>query len=318
MILGKFRYPLFALWWGLIVAGCGGKSEAICAWDEGAQADLCALADAHNFELDTVLAGESTALASGQEATFSWEDATTDLLGRPLTSCEALQSASIWLFPALTSEELLSGLAQEQLPPGSLGAIWNCVPESCACDFADFVFVGHAFESAVDFVPDRGTWSLLLSGGEIPGVRMLALFEPDVTETNTALSVPDAGVTGEALADWADAEALVIDTEEPVLDWSDLTVDGWGNSLGDSALDRLQIDRLDVHVSDLETQLGALDTLSLERWEASLGGATRLALSELEGGFPGVDLESTWLLTLWCSTCRLAVPRVAVLLEPGE
>jgi len=317
MCFGVCRYLLSMVLCGFVLAGCRGDTPA-CEWDEGAQASICSLSDDHNFELDTVLSGEPVGLAPGEEATLSWAGATTDFLSRPVSSCEALQSVSIWLFPTLSPDEVLDGLAQEQLPAGSLGALWDCVPETCECGFADFSFVGHLFEPAVDFVVDRGTWLLMLSGGDLSGVRMLALFEPESAEANTTLSVSAEGVTGEATADWLDAEALVIDGEAAVLDWSALTVDGWGHALEDSIVDRLRIDRFEIQASELETQVGAWDTLSLEHWEATVSSETRIALADLEGAFPGVDGDSTWLLTLWCSTCRIALPRVAVLLEPVE
>ncbi len=280
----------------------------------------CAILDEHNFALDVSLQVAATELEQGGDASLDWTELHNDLLSRPIAACEDLGTATLYLFPEVTREAILEGLANNDLDSRAVSSLWSCSTSTCGCSLSEFAYIGHPLLPEVDFVAGRGEWLLSLSGAGGGALRGLAFVVPREGAGVAVLSVDDQTAQLEATAALSlDARLSVASHGDILLDWSAMEHDGWGRPLELHRLDRAQLDRLDLEPSDPSSWLLALDSLSRQRWTATVTGANSLSLSALAGEqpIPEVDGQSTWLFTLWCSTCLLDLPRVAVLLGPG-
>ncbi len=290
-----------------VVDGGGDTAAAGCS--------DCALSDADSFSLQVDLAIATTALPAGQDAWLDWSALTTDILERPVARCEDLDAVTLSLFPQATPEEVTAGLAMDHLEAGSIGALWQCTPTSCACALSDFSFVGHPLVPKGDFTEGRGTWLLSLSGGDAAGLRGLALIDAQADATATTLQVEDHTSAASVSASFS---APLLVAPDAVLDWTGLTADGWGQALELHRLDRIRLDAVALSADALAGRLLDLNALAAPSFEADIEGSTSLSLETLTGGAGLVAApDATWLLTLWCSTCSLDLPRVGVLLAPA-
>jgi len=271
--------------------------------------------------VDPVNSASLTAETGKNSQTLSWSELTTDLLSRPLDSCEEVRGATLYTIPDATHAEVLQGLARDDLDQSVFNQFWNCEPTDCACGLADFSFIGHPLIPGTDFAIEGEIWLLNLRGGDSSGLISLSFLGPDADSDCTELVVDDATAEAAVHVHLTPDQSLVVPAGADIeVDWSALGMDGFGGALVSHRLDHLQVDRLGVSLEELSDRFLELDALSLERWELPLEGGTSLALADLTGSrpFEGIDADGTWLLTIWCKTCLIDLPRVAVVLEAGE
>lgn len=291
------------------------RSDTALLRDTGTLSTVVDIVDGENVVLDVSLEVELTRLTSGADAALGWASLTEDVLGRPLTACEQVDTVRLYRFDGVSERALLDGLSQDRLSADP-SAIWSCEPTACGCQLSDFSFVGHPMFPSSHFVDDGSLWMLVLAESS-PARRVgLALLAPDADVVADVVDVSDRSTQLQARA-----KLTVLAAGEGAalrVDWSQLTVDGWGNPLDHQQLDTFTLDRVEADARDVE--LLSLAAASSERWTLAKAGATSVVLSEMVGErlFPGVDGDSSWVFTAGCSTCSLDLPRVAVLLAPED
>jgi hypothetical protein len=267
--------------------------------------------------LDVTLSVEHSPLASGEDADLRWDTLSEDLVGRPVQSCAQVDVVKLYRFEGVSKDALLDALAQDRLPADPV-VIWSCQPVDCGCALSDFSFVGHPMFPSSHFVDDGSLWMLTLAA-DSPARRVgMALLSPTSGDTTSEVSVTDQT---SQISVTAELPVLSVSADAGLgLDWSALTVDGWGNPLEAHSLDAFALDRVAAGPDVVEQQLLSLSSISAERWTLSGAGGAAIQLSEMAGErpFPGVDASSSWVFTAWCSTCVLDLPRIAVLLTPED
>lgn len=298
----------------VLLAGCPGLPR-----DTGTPAPTASrVEDLHNFAAEISFDAEIGELRAGTDATLSWAALSRDLLGRPLESCAALTRATLYLLPRHSEAEILAQLPLGSLPSTGVGAIWDCAPADCGCRLADFSFVGHPLLPADDFVEGRGSWLLALTGEDGGGLRGLAFLAPREAAEGTRFALTDASFS--AVARGVPGPPLPGVRPDVPVDWSGLATDGQGQPFEHGRVDLARLDRVEGDAAAALADLLALDDRSLDRWETTLQGDTRVTLQDLQGErvLEGLESSSTWLLSLWCTTCLLDLPRAVVVLEGAE
>jgi hypothetical protein len=299
------------------VSGCTpdpGDSAAV-------EAEAYHLEDAHNLSFGLALEADSTELLAGNDATLSWSELEEDLLGRPLSSCEAITQASLHLLGAEEEDQVLSVLAMGGFPQDRVRATWSCAPADCSCLLSSFSFVGHALVPAVDFVEGRGLWLMTLSGQPGEGLAGLAFLDPSASG-GVELLIDDESFTARVQDVVVPSSPLQLsELDAATLDWSRLTLDSLGQPLDLARLDRLTLLRSELSPEQATQDPLVLAGLGVEQWEVDIQGAShRVELAFLEGEQPleGLDHAHTWLLSLWSSASLFELPAVTVELRPGE
>jgi len=178
--------------------------------DDPPGCDQCEIRDEHNFRLDVVLYADSTQLCELRNATLDWCGLTTDLLARPLESCEEVRSATLYTLHDTTQAEILLGLARDDLEQSVINQFWACEPTDCGCGLADFSFIGHPLIPDTDFAREDDIWLLSLDGGDSRGVLALSFLEPDAGTQCSELAVDDATSGVAVHVDLEASRALVV------------------------------------------------------------------------------------------------------------
>jgi len=283
--------------------------------DTSSGCSSCELLDTHSASLQSSLQAESVALVEGSDARLDWGELQTDMLGRVDPQ---VQEAWLFVFPSLSEEDILQGLAEEALSQSEVSTYMTCTSPKDTCTLSEFVILGHYLVPSSDFLEGTGSWLIALQGTEGQGLHSLAFIRPESDDASAGYSFSDGSAALEAAANFTDAAPLQVAPGVSLeLDWSSLTQDPWGREIALSQLDRLALRRFDQTPEDLQERVLELDDLALESWELTPGGSFQASLSDLQGDseFTGIDAESTWLLGLYCSTCNLPLPHALVVLE---
>ncbi len=300
--------------------GDGGSGDGGAGDGGDASCTDCTLEDALAFQLTVQLDVLSQPQRAGQDTMLDWSALEHDMFGRVVDPVDDIDGVTLYRFDGIDQDALLDGFGNDALQQSWVTAFWTCAPVDARCGLSTFDLVGHPFIPAADFVADTGPWLLVLTSAGNGGVRSLALIEPRDDVTAGRVEVGDQTAVATLDID-LDAARLVVPVATPTLslDWSALTVNGWGHTLEHQRLDLLRLDRLELAADQLASAIPGLDAHATDSWTADIAGLQALAFSDLQGdnAFAGIDADGTWLVTAWCTTCSLDLPRLAVLLAPG-
>jgi len=301
----------------VVLAACNDKGE-----DTALQAcgDPCALSDDANFTYDSSMEVTVTQAQPSADLLLDWSALDTDVQGHAVDPDTGVTQVTLVVFKDLTTDEILDGLVHDQIDQTKVNAYFLCTPTGSTCLLSDFGL--GSSKPGVDqyFLEDSGEWLFVLTG-EDGGSRSLQFAEPSDASSSTDLVWDDQTASLSVDVDLHDSAAVGLPAGTTVtLDWSGLTRDGIGEALNLDKIDLLQVARYDLTTTELEEQFFDLKTLASETWSLDVGGVNSADLSQLEGdtAFPGIDANGTWMLALWCTTCRNPVPKVLARLEVAD
>lgn len=268
------------------------------------------LLDANNALVGTDLQVRGLSSAVGSDILLDWSELETDLMDRPMHA-EAVDRVELLIFNRLSQDQVIEGLEQDTLVQTDLLLYQSCEPHDSSCLLSEFGLHGSTAPLVESFVDDGHTWLLVLSESGAAGTRELAFLEPRAGGEETVFVGADSSHL-ELDADLG--QALKVRSG---VDWSELTVDVQGHPLSLLELDRARLGRFELPVEELQARLPELEQLAVETWTMDIEGRASLELSELSGPrqLHTLDADSTWLLSLECSTCALPLPRALTLLE---
>lgn len=301
----------------LFLMGCSGDDDDDD--DDGAGVERSVeLTDAHNFSYTSELQIDSVPLAEIADTEICWDELTQDISGRPIDAYEEITSVVLLNFPVLTPDEVRTGFVADTIIQMDIGIYLECEPTDVCCLLSEFGIMGSQPNVQDYFVEGSGTWLIILSSDDGLGGIAFVFIEPDAQSTATEVSVVDG--TSSLILD-VDLQSL---TTVPApadgdleLDWEGLTVDGLGNGLDLYKLDRLQVGRYALDVTEIEARFYDIDNIAEQMWTLDTTGIRTAHMSDLldDDGqpFTTFDESDVWLAALVCTTCNNPMPRFVTL-----
>lgn len=303
-------HPLVAL---LVLGACAPGGDDAAATVVAPCTD-CALTDEHQFAYEADLFADVVHLAAGEDAVVRWDGLTRDLHGHPRDAVEDIDEAWLVAFRGLGPQEILEGLAHDELTQSAISLFVTCTPTDAGCALSDFALLGGSVDVVPAFQEGDTTWLVVLSSPLEAGSSTLVVIQPDAASDADEAVIDDETGALDVEVDFAGAEPILVapHTTGLVIDWSGVTRDGLGNALRGSSVDGLFLGRYSSPREELEGKVFDLEDAAAESWEMPLDGSTHADLSELTGETPFVGIAdgSTWLLALRCSSCINPAPRL--------
>lgn len=314
---------------GLVASlcACGASSGGDPGSDSGSDRDTgepwtwtgeLALTDAHQFSHEASLRLPVAQVAEQADVRIDWDGLRTDMLGQPFDVATEVDRVVLAHFATLLPDELAAALASDELPQVDLDLYGLCEAEGgTSCALSEFSLGGNDIEAEAHLVEAaEGTWlvSLATVTEEATRYRTMLVLEPLASATAETASLEEGACDLAVSAELGAGEALRLPLGEvPAVSWADLELDGRGEALEATRVDRLRVARFDEDLAALEADFRSLERLAAESWRWDVEGRVAVDLAEapLDGSaapFQGVDAAGTWLLTLECSSCTSPMP----------
>ena len=152
----------------------------------------------------------------------------------------------------------------------------------------------------------------------------MTFVKPTALSTNTKVDAPSGCGLLSFTADLTSPARVPVPTAAPWnVDWKNVTVDGQGNNVISSTIDKLLVGFYQsLTVADLEAKFFDIETLATLLWDLPLTGSREADLSRAVNRATGTAFDGfshgsgTWILALSCSSCPNPAPVVLVVLEP--
>jgi hypothetical protein len=198
---------------------------------------------------------------------------------------------------------------------------------STCAKLSQFSFFGTVIDVAAQYQesPDE-TYLLLFTHGTTPGIgaRVMTFVRPTQSSTNTRVDAPSGCGLLSFNTDLASPARVSVSTSGPwIVDWRKVTVDGQGGKFDSMIIDELMIGFYrDITVAELQARFFDLETLATTLWDLPLMGGDTADLSLAQNRATGAafdgfsEVTGTWVLGLFCTSCRNPAPVVMVVLEP--
>ena len=282
--------------------------------------DPCILQDSRNFQYQSTIEIERYAREPLVDLQLEWWNLSTGIQNNSIDPVTDIDEVILVVFSSMGPDAVEQGLATDTLQQADVSTYMLCAPEEnqAQCTLSEFGLLGSYPGMHNYFDEDSGTWMVALQSDDLAGAQTLAFLEPTSGASTNAVTIDDQSTQVFTDVDLSSLPPLGLH-ETGHVDWSQLTLDGYGNPMSIHTLSELQIGRYDESLDDISERFVELDSLVDETWLADVEGRTDLDLSELIGSrtFPGVDNESRWLLALRCGSCDSPVPRVLMVLAPA-
>ncbi len=300
---------------------------------------LITLVDAMNYSFSSSISATTTKVAANSDLTFDWSAITIDMLGHPFDPMTSVDMMQVVLWN-VTQTEFLQGINDELLDTNDMvGA--GVLETGNAMSSARFLQVtgpgGSPVpeETLLSYVdpaknpPAQNTYAVMVASGVVlgQGTKMLAFFEPDPSETNTAVQLTNASTTLEYSVDLLSLSPVGIPagTGNVVLSWIDfnrLTTNSMGREWIPTKITDVMVGHYEnLTISDLQEQFLNLQTgLASKTWTYRITSGQQVNLSQLtdESGHPfaGIDNTGIWIVGLTCGSCRNPAPWFLSVLAP--
>jgi hypothetical protein len=287
------------------------------------------LSDSANYNTTSSLTLPRVETAAGVDLEICWEQMTDDIRCHDVRPAEDVDNVGMLRFVGLTPEQVQQRLGAGELPQSELDAYfdYNTDHSGTCTQLSSMEFFGTPIQIEQDARGEDATLVLVFTQGTTPGVGALnmLIFAPTSDSDNTRIdAMPGCGIL-DFSADIQSSQPLEVVNEAPwIVDWRDVTVDGLGNDLATTGIDRILLGYYEgTTVADLEAQIFDLEIIATEMWEVELEEAAftadlAQAKSRTSGAaFAGFDRsDGTWAVALMCSTCQNPAPLVLSVLEP--
>lgn len=285
------------------------------------------LADANNYGFVGIIDGPSHVVASAENIEICWGTLTEDIQCHEVDPVVDPQLVSLVRFGSLSEAEVEEQLGDDTIDGTAMsGALFHEIPagETCA-RLEDFDFNGSPVDIEEQFFEGGGTYMLVVGGSNVPSEELMTIdfLVPTVGSETTEVAVQDACTTLDATADLRSLEPIGLRSggSRWVVDWGDLTTDGFGNPMTISNLDRLMLGHYaDLSVADLEAGFLDIELIADELYYLDVGGTLEADLAYASGDsgpFTGFTEGGTWVLALLCSTCMHPAPQFLTIVQPS-
>lgn len=303
----------------LLLAACTPIDEVVSGLEEGCVD--CRMGDESQTLIEPSLASEVVMAQAGADVAFEWSGLREDIYGRELGWNGDEYEA--WLVSSRTRSltELVNGMVSESLDQAALTLFVTCLSSDASCQLSEFRLLDGAADVEQRFAESEESWGLVVVNPVDGGLAAVVELVPAAEGGAASLTVDQtAAVAYET--DLADIEPVQVRAGESALqlDWSAVTTESLGATMGPGSADELFLIRSSRSVTELAENVYDLAAVADARWTMPLGHVTQADLGELTGPVPftGIDRESTWVLGLQCGGCSTPAPRLLTVLEAAN
>lgn len=311
----------------LLLAACPGAPSDTAILPDACDGETVMLTDANNYAFTGALEIPSVVTASGTDVQVCWDDLTEDIQCHGLDPAADIDVVGLVRFSTLTREEVEAGLSTNDLQQSDMSGyvqFENTDGVTCA-NLAGMSFFGTPIDVAAEYVEGGGTYMMLLTTGDTPGVgaRMITFLEPTAGSDVTDVSIESGCGVLDFSVDLHTQTPAPVCTDGPyTVDWSGVTVDGQGNTFDSAQIDGLLLGFYEgLEVSDIEADFLDLESMATRLYSLDLAGGTSADLAAASDGtstFSGFSGDGVWVLALQCSRCYNPAPLVVTVLDPTE
>jgi len=313
---------LLALWSGWLSTGCSGDAKSTAT-------EPIILRDTNNYRATGSLSLPIVETASGTDLDICWTDVATDIQCHPVVPQNDLDNVGLLrllhLTEAQAQEKLISDTLQQSEVDGYVE--FRTDHTSTCTKLSQFSFFGTAIDVPQQYQQSADeSYLLLFTHGTTPGLgaRAMTFIRPTASSTNTLVNAPSGCGMLSFNADLTLPAKVSVATTGPwIVEWGNMTVDGQGKKLAFANLDRLLLGFYrDMTVDDLQAQFFDIETLASSLWDLPLTSSYSADLSLAQNRATGATFDGfsqgtgSWILGLFCTTCRNPAPLILVVLEP--
>jgi hypothetical protein len=290
----------------------------------------------NNYKSTDVLTIPQVATAPGADLHVCWTTLTTDLLNHPVDPAADIDSVTFLQVTGLSKKQIEDQFAASQFQSSKNVKLYrtfsvdhSATPASTCADLSAFKLGGAMLTPAQDYVAAADTkYLLLFAEGVTPGVgsKSMVFLEPTAGESNTSVAAPQGASILAFTADLTTPQRVNIPAAGPyVIDWSQLTQDGLGNTVIYQNVDGLYLGYYEMSVADLQARCLDFDRIATAMYRATIPTGDKsidLATAQTDqgerfSGFAGRTTSGFWGVALMCSACQSPAPIAVTILNPS-
>lgn len=318
---------------GLLVLGasamaCGGTGED--DENDGGGANVVVL-DQNNYTGVATLTIPVVETAAGANVEFCLDDLVANLQCHALDPLADIANVSFLKIQGMSKEEITAKLEADTFVTADVKTYYDHPTDGVAScvNLQDFASFGDVLlDPPVDYIEDPTMeYLVLFSDRTAPGVgaQSMMFLEPTAASTVTAAPAQSGCNLLDFVVDLESSTPLEVKIDGPwMVDWSKLTMDGQGNPVKFSRIDRLLVGFYEgMTLADLEAQVFDLESLPKDLYEIPLTGQREANLADAVHTQSGASFtgftqatEGVWILGLLCSGCQTPAPIVLSTLTP--
>jgi len=279
------------------------------------------LDDAQNYAIESSLTAESTTIASGTDTTVDWSGLTVDIQGKTMDPATDVSEVQIVRFSSLTEEQILEGINTDSLEQSDVTGAATFNPESGDTDalLSEFGFFNVSIDPAEEVVEGMGTYLVSIKS-DVYWYRSFSFFLPVVGAPVVPVIIDNESAVLTLSVEMDAGDALEAPrSKQYIVDWTELTTDGYGREIDLSNLDLMMLGRYTQDLSELESTFTFLEEMAEEKYTGSIESVGSIDLATMldDAGNPFVDFtgDGTWVLALRCSTCINPAPPFLAIVE---
>jgi hypothetical protein len=306
-----------------LVAGCGSDPVG----DDPGGPIL--LQDENNYRATGSLSLPMVETAPGADLDICWTDVATDVQCHKVVPEDDLDNVGFLRFLHLTEAQVQTKLTSGELRQSEVDGYVEFRTDhvSTCTKLSQFSFFGTVLDVAAEYQETNDeTYMLVFAKGTTPGVgaRAMTFVKPKVSSTNTRVDAPSGcGLLSLAVDLTSPARVPVSASGRWIVDWRNVTVDGQGNDVIYSTIDKLMVGFYQgMTPADLQMRFFDIEVMATSLWDLPLTGGRKADLSKARNRASGATFDSfshgkgTWVLGLSCTSCQNPAPIVLVVLEP--
>ena len=314
-----------------LLAACSSSSSKS---DAGASNIL--IQDKNNYQVTkSSLAIPHVQTPPGADLSISWTTLSTDLLCHAVTPATDINKVYFLEMVGLTETEIQDELGANTLDPSNVDRIGaytvDSTNPSTSVHLSDF----SGISPASDYIESSDKiYMLLFAHGTTVGAgnRSLLFLDPTEGSTNNSVTAPEGcpSIGSPILtfeADITNPTPVSVPISDPsvVVDWSNMTKDGFGNAVVFKTIDSLLLGHYDMTLAELQTRLRDMESIATSIYKITIPKGSGAKSAELSTAleetsnekFPGFTTDGVWALALECSVCPVPAPVVVAILNPS-
>jgi len=320
-----------------LLADCSSSNSSS---DAGTTQSTIFITDDSNYIATSSLAISTVKTKPGADLSISWDKLTTNLLCSNLDPTTAINSVNL-LEVTLSKEDIQKDLGAGDLPAKNVPTYFNFTVASSntstSAKLSDFKFGTNPIQLDLDYTThpnDTLTYLLLFAKGTKTGYgnQSMLFLEPTDGEANTSVAAPAGCPAGSDpiltfSADIKGRNKVSAPIAGPwVVDWHQITKDGWGNEVIYVKVDGLFVAHYDMTLDQLQNRVREMEDIATAKYKIDLSKVAGVKTADLAtavevtsgknfSGFTPTD--GVWALALECSKCYVPAPIVVAILNPS-
>ena len=319
-----------------LLVACGDGGTAAATWPKG----NVVFENANNYTSVTSLTIPKVTTKAGVDLMICWSNLQKDLLCHDITdpgTTNGIDNVGFAQIPNIPQSEVSRQLAVGQFDDQlarTYGDFHTDQAAGATCAMLSQFKLGEFVVPATDYVEPTGTMSitymLVFSTGTTPtvGTKSMLFLEPSSTSDVTTVNAIDACAMQVLSFQATLGQDMPIDKADSSkwhVDWSQLTMDSFGNAVLFNKIDKVLIGFYQGKTkADLQTNFKDIEISATTLYEVAVPPGARdvkLGDAKVRGGttpFPGfAQTDGVWAMVVICSKCQVPAPVLLTILTPN-